>query len=153
MSKKIFKGTINGKEFTSEVEFNKYLAEVLADNGDNLSVSKSTEIVEDEQVEEKNENPAEADEDKYIFDVSRLELKDDKTYWGMESDIESEVRKADNRDEIESTLKSLAEGMEKANDQLSDEIDDLNKKIAEIKEEIEAKRASDPCQFSEDSFI
>ena len=71
MEKSIFKGIINGKEFTDVEEFNKYLNEVIDEP--NLSVSKSFETVKSDDEPEK-ENPVKQEEKKNALDLNRLKI-------------------------------------------------------------------------------
>ena len=126
MEKSIFKGIINGKEFTDVEEFNKYLNEVIDEP--NLSVSKSFETVKSDDEPEK-ENPVKQEEKKNALDLNRLKIDSSaQTFFGkypQSYDLIYDIINCDNKDEVKKELSRLLDEEDsvlKENEQKSDDI-------------------------------
>lgn len=153
MSKFVFKGTINGKDFNDENEFNEYLKSVI--NERNLSVKKSFELVDsdDEGVEKKPEKNPVQDENKVSsknnLDLNRLRDgldESNRTVFGdylLSSELISDIMKCDNKDEVRDEINMLIKDEEtkisdakNERESLQKEIESHNQKISEIRSEI-----------------
>lgn len=154
MSKIVFKGTINGKNFSDENEFNEHLKRVI--NERNLSVEKSFELVEsddDQKVENTSEENPVQDEHKVSnrnnLDLSRLRDgldESNRTFFGdyiLSTELVSDIMRCDNKDEVKAEINKLIEDeetkiSEAKNERgtIQKEIDSYNQKISEIKSDI-----------------
>ena len=132
MEKSIFKGIINGKEFTDVEEFNKYLNEVIDEP--NLSVSKSFETVKSDDEPEK-ENPVKQEEKKNALDLNRLKIDSSaQTFFGkypQSYDLIYDIINCDNKDEVKKELSRLL------GDDINKEIGSLRASINKLREDLD----------------
>ena len=141
MEKSIFKGIINGKEFTDVEEFNKYLNEVIDEP--NLSVSKSFETVKSDNEPEK-ENPVKQEEKKNALDLNRLKIDSSaQTFFGkypQSYDLIYDIINCDNKDEVKKELSRLLDEEDSVLKENEQKSDDINKEIGSLRASINKLR-------------
>lgn len=143
---KKFVGTVNGKSFDNEKDFNEAAQKVIASGEENLSISSYYKYVSDEV--EKSEPLKESEQVKeldyalkhedFMVDENHPQILIDGNYeYPISNKLKEKLEKATNKEDIKLTSKFMSDVHSFYSDRYYDQSKELDNKVKELQRKIE----------------